>query len=170
MGSAAPPTRSAGAPCAPVPARIGAPAGGPLKDRPADPTTEAMIEPTAASPAATGAGGAAFAAAGARAPARATTRSFAGELARFAAASSTATSTATPAPQRPDGEQTRKVAGHPYARIENGADRGRYLNQLAGSPRLGQDFRLVERDDRVFHVYGSGTDKLVVEIRRGRTA
>lgn len=150
----------------------------PLKDLPRDPTTGVMIEPTAASPAATGAGGAAFAAAGARAPARATTRSFAGELARFAAASSTspststatATSTATQPPQRPDGEQTRKVAGHPFARIENGVDRGRYLNQLAGSPRQGQVFRLVERDDRVFHVYGSGANKLVVELKRGRAA
>lgn len=38
------------------------------------------------------------------------------------------------------------------------------LNQLAGSARVGSIFRMVERDDRVFHVYGAGRDKLVVEV------
>jgi hypothetical protein len=116
-----------------------------------------MIESTGAVSAAT-TGGIRYG--GATAAAK-TGKSFADELAKTA---STAASSAEPA-ARPDGEQTKKVAGHPYSRIENGADRGLFLNQLAGSPRKGSAFRLVERDDRVFHVYGAGKDRLVVEVK-----
>ena len=96
--------------------------------------------------------------------------SFAGELARFVSAPASSTASARPAGSvkvvaRPDNEQTTKVAGHPFSRIINGADKGMYLNQLDGSPREGAIFKLVERDNRVFHVYGSGKDKLVVEIK-----
>jgi hypothetical protein len=87
--------------------------------------------------------------------------SFAGQLERFA---STAPNTVK-AETRPDNEQTKKVAGHPYARVENGADKGRYLNQLDGNPREGAVFKLVERDDRVLHVYGTGKDRVVVEVK-----
>jgi hypothetical protein len=83
------------------------------------------------------------------------TKSFAGELA-----------TATKAAARPDGEQTKKVAGHPYARVVNGDDKGMYLNQVAGGPRQGEVFRLVERGDRVFHVYGEGKDRLIVGLHK----
>ena len=93
--------------------------------------------------------------------------SFAGELARLVSApvSSASSSTSVKAVARPENEQTTKVAGHPFARIINGTDKGMYLNQLDGSPREGAIFKLVERDDRVFHVYGSGKDRLVVEIK-----
>lgn len=91
----------------------------------------------------------------------ASSKSFAGELARFTrSAQSTVKAVA-----RPDNEHTTKVAGHPYARIENGHDKGLYLNQLAGNPREGAVFRLVKRDDRVFHVYGTGKDLLIVEVK-----
>ena len=95
--------------------------------------------------------------------------SFAGQLARLSA-SSRPDAGAKPAgtvkaATRPDNEHTTKVAGHPFARIENGADKGLYLNQLDGSPREGAVFRLVERDSRVFHVYGEGKDKVVVEVK-----
>ena len=88
---------------------------------------------------------------------------FAGELARFVSASS---QTTVKAAARPDNEQTKKIAGHPYSRIENGDDKGRYLNQLQSSPRVGSVFKLVERDDRVFHVYGEGKEKVVVEVKK----
>lgn len=99
--------------------------------------------------------------------------SFAGQLARLmdapAATKDAATTDTLPAPTkaaaRPEGEMTRKVAGHPYASIENGSDKGRFLNQLAGNPRQGSVFKLVQRDDRVFHVYGAGKDKVVVEVK-----
>jgi hypothetical protein len=114
---------------------------------------------------------AASAAAGARLsqtttpPARSTASggaNFAGQLARFVSASSETVKAAA----RPDNEHTKKVAGHPYSRIENGGDKGLYLNQLQSSPRAGAVFKLVERDDRVFHVYGEGREKLVVEVKK----
>ena len=104
---------------------------------------------------ATTTGGTAYAA---KAPAVKPTKSFADELAKSASTAASSTN----GPARPDGEQTKKVSGHPYARIANGADKGLFLNQLAGSPRLGSAFRLVEREDRVFHVYGAGKDRRVI--------
>lgn len=67
---------------------------------------------------------------------------------------------------RPDGEQTKKVAGHPYARVLNGDDKGPYLNKLESSPRKGAAFKLVERDERTFHVYGSGAERVIVEVKK----
>jgi hypothetical protein len=66
---------------------------------------------------------------------------------------------------RPDGEQTKKIAGHNYSRIVNGDDKGMYLNQVAGGPRQGDTFRLVERGGHVFHVYGTGADKLIIGLK-----
>lgn len=110
-----------------------------------------MIDPTrsAAAAATTTGGTPAKVAASAK-----STKSFAGELAK-----------SVKKVERPDGEQTRKVAGHPYSRIENGRDEGLYVNQVEGGPREGAVFRLVERGDRVFHVYGSGRDKLIIGLR-----
>jgi hypothetical protein len=105
-------------------------------------------------------GGVSYARTPATKAAKATT-SFADELARTAGT----TASSTKAAVRPDGEQTKKISGHPYSRIENGADKGLFLNQLAGSPRLGSAFRLVQREDHVFHVYGTGKDRLVVEVK-----
>ena len=96
-----------------------------------------------------------------KAPAAKTTKSFADELAKSTSTSASSTKAAA----RPDNEQTKKIAGHAYARIENGSDKGLFLNQLASSPRLGTVFRMVERDDRVFHVYGTGKDRIVVELK-----
>ena len=121
-----------------------------------------MTESTRAVSAAT-TGGVPYAA---KAPAAKSTKSFADELAKSASTSASSTK----APARPDNEQTKKVAGHPYSRIQNGADKGLFLNQLASSPRLGSAFRMVERDDRVFHVYGTGKDRVIVEVKAKSTA
>jgi hypothetical protein len=129
-----------------------------LKNAPPAPTIGQMTEPTRAVSAATS-GGTPYSAA--KAPAAKTTKSFADELAKSTGASATSTKAAA----RPDGEQTKKIAGHPFSQIQNGVDKGLYLNQLAGNPRQGSVFRLVERDDRVFHVYGAGKDRLVVEVK-----
>jgi translation elongation factor EF-G len=120
-----------------------------------------MTESTRAVSAAT-TGGIPYAA---KAPAAKTTKSFADELAKSTSTSASSTKVAA----RPDNEQTKKIAGHSYARIENGTDKGLFLNQLASSPRLGSVFRMVERDDRVFHVYGTGNARVVVELK-ARTA
>jgi hypothetical protein len=110
-------------------------------------------------------GGVTYAGTPAAKPAKATT-SFADELAKTAGT----TASSTKAAARPDGEQTKKISGHPYSRIENGADKGLFLNQLAGSPRLGSPFRLVQREDHVFHVYGAGKDRLIVEVKPQSTS
>lgn len=94
------------------------------------------------------------------APAAKGARTFADEF-RFAAS----TEKAAKAEQRPDGEKTKGVSGHPYARILNGDDKGLYLNQLEGSPREGSAFKKVARDDRVFHAYGTGKDRVIVEVK-----
>jgi hypothetical protein len=119
-----------------------------------------MIEPIgAASPATSAArtGGTPVA----TTPAPKSATSFAGELARSVSRSASSTK----AEPRPDGEQTKRIPGHPYSRIENGADKGMFVNQLASSPRQGSVFRMAERDDRVFHVYGTGKNEVVVEIK-----
>ena len=121
-----------------------------------------MTESTRAVSAAT-TGGIPYAA---KTPAAKTTKSFADELAKSASTSASSTKAAA----RPDNEQTKKVAGHPYSRIQNGADKGLFLNQLAGSPRLGSAFRLVQRADHVFHVYGTGKDRVIVEVKAKSTA
>jgi hypothetical protein len=125
-------------------------AGGALKNRRGGPTTGPMSQAIQAAGAATDSTSAATATAKSAAKKG---QSFAGELAA-----------ATKAPARPDGEQTKKVAGHPYSRIINGDDKGQYLNQVAGSPRQGEVFRLVERGDHIFHVYGDGKNKVIIGL------
>lgn len=61
------------------------------------------------------------------------------------------------------GEQLEKVKGHQYGRVEGGARDGRYLN-LSGNSRNGEAFRLVERDGHSYHVYGTGSDRVVVRL------
>jgi hypothetical protein len=97
-------------------------------------------------------------------------KSFASVLAKSADTASSTATAPTKAAARPDGEQTKKVDGHPYARIVNGDDKGLYINQVAGSPRLGKAFKLVERDDHVFHVYGTGKDRVIVGLAPKSTA
>lgn len=111
-----------------------------------------MIEPTQGAASLTGGASAAKAT-----PVKGA-KSFAGELAKAA----TSADPAAKAAPRPDGEQTRKIAGHPYSHIENGADKGLFLNQMAGNPRQGSVFRMVEHDNRVFHVYGTGKSKVII--------
>jgi hypothetical protein len=120
-----------------------------------------MTDPTAAVSAAT-TGGVSYA----KTKATKATKSFADELAKSASTADSSTKAAA----RPDGEQTKKIAGHPYSRIENGADKGLFLNQLSGSSRLGAPFRMVQRDDRVFHVYGAGKDRVIVEVKAASTS
>lgn len=63
-----------------------------------------------------------------------------------------------------DGEQTNKVAGHPYSKIVNGDDKGLFLNQVDGNPRMGKAFRVVERNDHVLHIYGTGKDRIIIDV------
>ena len=67
------------------------------------------------------------------------------------------------ASKRPAGEKTEKVAGHHYEKIVAGADKGHFINRT-GNSRDGEDFQIVQRGGRTFHVYDSGKDHTVYEL------
>ena len=67
------------------------------------------------------------------------------------------------ASKRPADEKTEKVAGHHYEKIVAGRDKGHFINRT-GSPRDGEDFQIVQRGGRTFHVYGTGADHKVYEL------
>ena len=67
------------------------------------------------------------------------------------------------ASKRPAGEKTEKVAGHHYEKIVAGADKGHFINRT-GNSREGEDFQIVQRGGRTFHVYDSGKDHTVYEL------
>ena len=67
------------------------------------------------------------------------------------------------ASKRPADEKAEKVAGHHYEKIVAGPDKGHFINRT-GSPRDGEDFQIVQRGGRTFHVYGTGADHKVYEL------
>jgi hypothetical protein len=67
------------------------------------------------------------------------------------------------AAKRPEGEKTEKVAGRHYEKIVAGPDKGHYLNRT-GNARDGEDFRIVQRGGRVFHVYDINHEHQVFEL------
>jgi hypothetical protein len=67
------------------------------------------------------------------------------------------------ASKRPEGEKTEKVTGRHYEKIVAGPDKGRYLNRT-GNARDGEDFRIVQRGGRVFHVYDINHEHQVFEL------
>ncbi len=64
----------------------------------------------------------------------------------------------------PAGEQYAKVAGHRYEEIVAGPRNGMFINR-SGNKRDGEAFVRVERGDRVFHIYGTGKNRLIVGMR-----
>jgi hypothetical protein len=64
----------------------------------------------------------------------------------------------------PAGEQYAKVAGHRYDEIVAGPRNGMFINR-SGNKRDGEAFVRVERGDRVFHIYGTGKNRLIVGMR-----
>ena len=75
------------------------------------------------------------------------------------ATSSSSTSTADAA------ETTQAVPGHLYAEILTGPRAGMYVNTSHNS-RNGQAFVMVERHGVQYHVYGTGKNRTVVEMKR----
>jgi hypothetical protein len=67
------------------------------------------------------------------------------------------------ASKRPADEKTEKVAGHHYEKIVAGPDKGHYLNRT-GNARDGEDFKIVQRGGRTFHVYDTAKDHKVYEL------
>ena len=62
------------------------------------------------------------------------------------------------------GERTKQVEGRAYADILNGSRSGMFLN-TSGNVRDGQAFVLVKREDREYHIYGTGKDRKVVGMK-----
>ena len=67
------------------------------------------------------------------------------------------------ASKRPAGEKTEKVTGHHYEKIVAGPDKGHFINRT-GNTRDGEDFQIVQRGGRTFHVYGTDKDHKVYEL------
>lgn len=65
--------------------------------------------------------------------------------------------------KRPAGEKTEKVAGHHYEKIVAGPDKGHFINRT-GNARDGEDFQIVQRGGRTFHVYDTSKDHKVFEL------
>ena len=65
-------------------------------------------------------------------------------------------------------EKTKQVAGRGYADILNGTRSGMYLN-TSGNKRDGDAFVLVKRDDREYHIYGTGKDREIFSVKAPAT-
>lgn len=87
---------------------------------------------------------------------------FAAELAK--ADEKTAAKTAKPAAKAVKGEKTDPVEGHLYAEVTAGPRNGMFIN-TSGNERDGKAFLVVEREGRTFHVYGTGANRAVFEIK-----
>jgi hypothetical protein len=81
-----------------------------------------------------------------------------------AATSSDTTSPAT-TKTTSEAETTQAVSGHPYAEILTGPRAGMYLN-TSHNKRAGETFVMVHRNGVELHVYGTGKDRHVVEMKR----
>ena len=68
-------------------------------------------------------------------------------------------------------EKTKQLDGRGYADILNGKRSGMYLN-TSGNARDGQAFVLVKRDEREYHIYGTGKDRDIFSVKdpAGETA
>ena len=64
----------------------------------------------------------------------------------------------------PANETTKQVSGRGYADILNGSRSGMYLN-TSGNARDGDAFVLVKRDDREYHIYGTGKDREIFSVK-----
>jgi hypothetical protein len=64
----------------------------------------------------------------------------------------------------PKGERWAPVEGHNnYADILEGPRNGLYVN-ISGGVRDGMAFQIVKKGDKVFHVYGTGKDKQMIQV------
>jgi uncharacterized membrane protein YgcG len=66
----------------------------------------------------------------------------------------------------PDNETWAPVDGHSsYADILNGKRNGLFVN-ISGGVRDGMSFQLVKHGDKVFHIYGTGKTRQVIEVKQ----
>jgi hypothetical protein len=76
----------------------------------------------------------------------------------------TKTSTSTTTDKAPSSEKTKPVEGHRYADITSGPRKDLYLN-TSGNARDGKTFVLVKKDDREYHIYGTGKSREVFMVK-----
>jgi hypothetical protein len=74
------------------------------------------------------------------------------------------TSSSTTSDKTSTAEKTKHVPGRGYADILNGTRSGMYLN-TSGNKRDGDAFVLVKRDDREYHIYGTGSDREIFSVK-----
>jgi hypothetical protein len=67
----------------------------------------------------------------------------------------------------PKGEKSQHVEGHAYDEVTAGPRDGMFINR-SGNKRDGQAFAMVKRDGREFHVYGTGKNRVIVEVKRSK--
>ena len=77
----------------------------------------------------------------------------------------TSTSTgSTSTDKAPASEKTKAVDGRAYADITSGPRKDLYLN-TSGNARDGKTFVLVKKDDREYHIYGTGKNREVFMVK-----
>jgi hypothetical protein len=81
------------------------------------------------------------------------------------AAESTTSSSSSSSPAANAAETTQAVAGHAYAEVLTGPRAGMFVN-TSHNKRAGQAFVMVERNGVEYHVYGTGKNRTVVEMKR----
>ena len=86
-----------------------------------------------------------------------------------ATASSSSANNVSTSTKVPKGEKTEHVKGHAYDEVTAGPRDGMFINR-SGNKRDGQAFAMVKRDGREFHVYGTGKNRVIVEVKHKKDA
>ena len=84
------------------------------------------------------------------------------------ASSSSAVNNVSTSTKVPKGEKTEHVNGHSYDEVTAGPRDGMFINR-SGNKRDAQAFALVKRDGREFHIYGTGKNRVIVEVKHKAT-
>jgi hypothetical protein len=87
--------------------------------------------------------------------------------AHLASASTKASSSDSTSTKTPKGEKTQAVDGHSYSEVIAGPRNGMFINH-SGNKREGQAFARVLRDGREFHIYGSGKNRVICEVKHAK--
>jgi hypothetical protein len=80
-------------------------------------------------------------------------------------AATTTDDSSTPTKTAAAAETTQAVAGHAYAEVLTGPRAGMYVN-TSHNKRAGEAFVMVHRNGVELHVYGTGKNRHVVEMKR----
>jgi hypothetical protein len=76
----------------------------------------------------------------------------------------TSSTTGSTSEKTPSSEKTKQVPGRAYADITAGPRKDLYLN-TSGNARDGKTFVLVKKEDREYHIYGTGSKREVFGVK-----